>query len=159
MVPDPEHPKLIAHASSGRCSTPFGYPIHKRNAGGNGIVKQIFIELFNYKDSWRALPFDQRQAFADGVLTAVGKQREDGVEVISWGFNDANTDRRAPYDFYCVYMTPSAEYQRGFEMEIAAAGWYEYFNQVNASGAVAAPKTLLRALVRLDTAVAAEAAS
>ena len=82
----------------------------------------------------------------------MNKQRGDGVEVIGYGFNDATTDRRAPYDFYCVYLTPSAEYQRGFEAEIAGAGWYEYFDQVNVSGDVLTPEALLRSCAKLETA-------
>jgi hypothetical protein len=30
---------------------------------------------------------------------------------------------------------PSAEFQREFERQIAASGWYNYFEQVNISGA------------------------
>ena len=115
-------------------------------------MKQVFIELFNYKDDWRNLAPAARNEYASAVLAAVNKQREEGIEVVSWGFNDPATDNRAPYDFYCVYVTPSAEYQRGFEAEIAAAGWYDYFEQVNVSGALSTPEALLPSYVRLDTA-------
>lgn len=116
------------------------------------MKKQVFIELFNYKDDWRSLPSEAREAYADAVLAAVNKQRDEGVEVIGWGFNDAATDRRAPYDFYCVYLTPSADYQRRFEAEIEGAGWYQHFEQINVSGAVSTPEQMLRAYTRLDAA-------
>ena len=43
-------------------------------------------------------------------------------------------DRRAPYDFFCVYRVPNVELQREFERQIVASGWYDYFEQVNVSG-------------------------
>ena len=118
-------------------------------------MKQVFIELFNYKDSWRDLPAAAREEYASAVLAAVTRQREDGIEVIGWGFNDPATDRRAPYDFYCVYITQSAEFQRGFEAEVGATGWYDYFEQVNVSGAISTPEALLRSYARLDSAASA----
>ena len=114
-------------------------------------MTQIFIELFNYKDGWRNPAPAAREEFAAAVLSAVDRQREGGIEVLSWGFNDAATDRRAPYDFHCVYLTPSADFQRGFEAEIRASGWYDHFEQVNVSGAVSTPEALLRAYARLET--------
>ncbi len=113
-------------------------------------MQQIFIELFKYKDAWRNQPEEAREAYRQGVLGAVANQVAAGLDVISWGFNDAATDRRAPYDFYCVYRTPSVEYQRGFEAEIAAAGWYDFFEQVNVSGALSTPDALLAACVKLE---------
>ena len=113
-------------------------------------MPQIFIELFNYKPAWRGLPAEMRNDYVSAVLNAVNLQRSSGVEVIGWGFNDLATDRRAPYDFYCVYRTPSADFQRQFEAEIAAAGWHEYFEQVQVSGAVSTPEALLRSYAELE---------
>src|SRR5260370_15178620 len=48
--------------------------------------------------------------------------------------NSPDTDRRAPYDFFCVYRVPNVEFQREFERQIAASGWYDYFEQGNVSG-------------------------
>lgn len=113
-------------------------------------MQQIFIELFNYKDAWRDLPQEQRDGYAQAVLGAISMQAASGIEVISWGFNDRATDQRAPYDFYCVYKTPSAEYQRQFEAEIGAAGWYDYFDQVNISGGLSTPEAVLNACAKLE---------
>lgn len=114
-------------------------------------MKQIFIELFSYRDEWRRTPETERQAYVAAVSEALGRQRDAGLEVIGWGFNDPATDRRAPHDFYCVYTTPSWQAQRAFEAEIAAAGWYDRFEQVNISGAVSTPEALLQSYARLET--------
>ena len=112
-------------------------------------MSHIFIELFNFKNAWNNLPEDKRKEYREGVLGAIAQQVAKGLDVISWGFNDTATDRRAPYDFYCVYKTASAAYQREFEADIARAGWYEYFDQVNVSGEVSTPEELFNALVSL----------
>ena len=112
-------------------------------------MQQVFIELFNFRPAWRALPAATREEYVQAVLQAVKGQASQGVEVIGWGFNDPATDRRAPFDFYCVYRTPSVEYQRGFEAQVTAAGWHEYFDQVHVSGAASTPDELLPALAAL----------
>jgi haloalkane dehalogenase len=61
------------------------------------------------------------------------------VEVIGYGANDPDTDHRAPYDFFSVYRVPDTVTQREFEASIAASGWYQYFEQVNVSGAALSP--------------------
>jgi hypothetical protein len=50
--------------------------------------------------------------------------------LIAYGKNSRETDRRAPYDFFCVYRVPSAE----FERQVTTSGWYNYFKQVNIRG-------------------------
>lgn len=98
-------------------------------------AQHIYIELFNYKDSWLNLPQEVRDSFAEGVSQAVAGLVDKGVSVIGYGFNDVSTDRRAPYDFFCVYALPDAGFARAFEKEVAASGWYDFFEQANVSGA------------------------
>ncbi len=95
---------------------------------------QLYIELYNYTPAWLDLPEGDRQDFAAVVENAVAEMEKGGVRVIGFGFNDPNTDRRAPYDFFCVYTMPSTDFARTFEAQVEASGWYGYFDQVNASG-------------------------
>jgi haloalkane dehalogenase len=110
-------------------------------------MQQIFIELFNYRQSWLALPAAEKRRFADLIQGQAQVLARQGVEVIGWGMNDPDTDRRAPYDFFCVYRVPSVEFQRAFEANISASKWYEYFEQVNVTGASLSPAALLDATV------------
>jgi hypothetical protein len=112
-------------------------------------MQQIFVELYNYGPAWHALPADKRRSYTDIVLKEVEGLAQHGIQVIGWGMNDPNTDRRAPFDFFCVYRVPSVEFQRAFETNIRASGWYDYFEQVNISGAVLSPSALLDANVTL----------
>ena len=97
-------------------------------------MQQVFIELYNYKAEWKGRPPADREDFIKVVIEAVKGLGSAGVEVIAYGLNSVTTDRRAPYDFFCVYRVPSAEFQREFERQISASGWYTYFDQVNVSG-------------------------
>jgi haloalkane dehalogenase len=69
-------------------------------------------------------------------VEAVHGLKSAGVDVILYGKNSHETDRRAPYDFFCVYRVPSAEFQREFERQITTSGWYNYFEQMNIGGPV-----------------------
>jgi hypothetical protein len=96
--------------------------------------QQIFIELYNYGPAWAKCSESERAAFAKKIIDAVSGMKAAGIDVIAYGKNAHETDRRAPYDFFCVYRVPSAEFQREAERRIAASGWYDYFEQVNVSG-------------------------
>ena len=91
-------------------------------------MQQIFIELYNYRPAWDKCPESERTDFAKKIVAAVKGLKSAGVDV------SPDTDRRAPYDFFCVYRVPNVELQREFERQIAASGWYDYFEQVNVGG-------------------------
>lgn len=97
---------------------------------------QIYVELYNYRQTWLGLSEDDRKSFVGVVENAVAEMEKAGVHVVGFGFNDPNTDRRAPYDFFCVYTMPNVAFARGFETQVEGSGWYTYFDQVNASGPV-----------------------
>ena len=95
-------------------------------------MQHIFVELYNYGPAWAKRSENERTDFVNKVIEAVNRLKSAGVEVIAYGKNSLETDRRAPYDFFCVYRVPNAEFQREFERQITASGWY--FEQVNISG-------------------------
>ena len=97
-------------------------------------MQQIFIELYNYRPAWAKCPEGERTDFAKKIVEAVKGLKSAGVDVVAYGMNSPDTDRRAPYDFFCVYRVPNVGFQREFERQIAASGWYDYFEQVNVSG-------------------------
>ena len=92
------------------------------------------VELYNYGPAWAKRSENERTDFVNTVIEAVNRSKSAGVEVIAYGKNSLETHRRAPYDFFCVYRVPSAEFQREFERQITASGWYDYFEQVNIGG-------------------------
>jgi len=112
-------------------------------------MSQIFVELYKYRPAWLALTQTEREQFAAGVRDAVEGLVSNGVEVIGWGYNDLETDHRAPYDFFCVYKVPSFEFQRGFDQAVVQSGWHDLFEQVGVSGAIASVAEVLAANVAL----------
>jgi hypothetical protein len=97
-------------------------------------MQQIFIELYNYRPAWAKCSESERTDFAKKIVEAVKGLKSADVDVVAYGMNSPDTDRRAPYDFFCVYRVPNVEFQREFERQVAASGWYDYFEQVNVSG-------------------------
>jgi haloalkane dehalogenase len=116
-------------------------------------MHQIFVELYNYNDGWRQETPEKRMAFVLEISKAINSLADHGIEVIAYCFNDQETDRRAPFDFFCVYRVPSIEAQRIFEQQIAASDWYRYFDQVNLRGAAMSPTGVLLANVALAPAI------
>jgi Family of unknown function (DUF6616)/Transposase zinc-binding domain len=91
-------------------------------------MQQIFIELYNYRPTWAKCSESERTDFAKKVVEAVKGLKSAGVDVVAYGMNSPETDRRAR-----VYRVPNVEFQREFERQVAASGWYEYFEQVTST--------------------------
>ncbi|MDV3128360.1 hypothetical protein M1247_25840 [Mycobacterium sp. 21AC1] len=117
-------------------------------------MQQLFVEMYSYKQKWIELSVPEREAFVGTVLDVLAGLQTEGVEILGYAVNDPVTDRRAPYDFFCVYRVPDADLQRGFESGIKASGWYDYFDQVNLSGAVDTAAEVLANNVLLQTVTA-----
>ena len=75
-------------------------------------MQQIFIKLYNYRPAWTKCPESERADFANKIIEAVKGLKSAGVDVVGYGMNSSETDCRAPYDFFCVYRVPNAEFQR-----------------------------------------------
>lgn len=106
-------------------------------------MNQLFVEMFNYKERWSSISNADRQRFVDTIVQSISMIPEETVEIIGYAFNDPQTDRRAPYDFFCVYRVADQEAQAAFFEQIERSGWYEYFDQVNLSGSALTPLGLL----------------
>lgn len=102
-------------------------------------MQQLFVELYNYKPTWRELPVAERQAFVMKLAESLPLIEQMGVEILGYGVNDPATTMRAPYDFFSLYRAPSAEVLHAFQAAITATGWYDYFDQVNVGGAALSP--------------------
>jgi haloalkane dehalogenase len=111
---------------------------------------QVFVEMYNYTPEWFALSAAERQAFVGTVVSALTDAQREGVDVLACAMNDPGTDRRAPFDFFCVYRMPDLRTRQAFEAGVAAAGWYRFFEQVNLGGAALTPAGALSATARLQ---------
>ncbi|MEK7433485.1 MAG: DUF6616 family protein [Cyanobacteriota bacterium] len=109
----------------------------------------IYVELWNAKQAWKDLPKDERGKFAEMCGGAIQSLLSTGVEILSWGINDPDTDHRAAYDYIGVWKFPSKESAQNFEGLVTQAGWFNYFEQISAGSAMMSPPDVMGNLVNL----------
>lgn len=102
-----------------------------------------FIELWTPNDNWKALSPDERAAFMEGVGGAMGQMSEAGISTLGWGEVDADTPYPCEYRFVAVWTAPDRAAIEMLEQGIAASGWYDYFDQVNARSELSGPETVI----------------
>jgi len=63
--------------------------------------------------------------------------------------NDTDTYQRVDYDFFAVWSFPDAKSAQDFEQNVVGAGWYTYFEQINARGLTQSPQEVLSKMISL----------
>ena len=108
---------------------------------------KYYIEGWNARQAWLDLGAEERGAYMAQLAPAIQQLIEQGVEIISWGANDADTDKRMPFDFFAIWKFPSDEFAKTFETMVADAGWHNYFEQQNMKGNPASPQEIIGTLI------------
>lgn len=108
-----------------------------------------FIELWNAKPEWLALSTEDRAEYMQNVGKAIQGLTEKGTRVLTWSENDQNTDRRCSYDFFAIWTFQSQDLANEFQQLVEGAGWYNYFEQVNAKGKENTVQDVIQKLVQL----------
>jgi len=103
----------------------------------------LFVETWKPTQAWLNLTKEERINYVAAVGGAIKQLTDAGVEIIGWGINDADTDMHNGFDYFAVWKFPNKDIVKQFENMVAAAGWYNYFTQVNASGALSSPQDVL----------------
>ena len=108
-----------------------------------------FIELWNAKPTWMALSPKERGQYMAQIGPHIQKLLEKGVKVLTWSDNDPKTSQKAAFDYFAIWTFPDQETANGFEELVEAAGWYNYFEQVNVMGRENTVENLIGQLVQL----------
>lgn len=108
-----------------------------------------YIELWKAKQAWRDLSKEERANYMTALGPAIQQLLESGVQIVSWGASDTNTFNRADFDFFGVWTFPDEETARNFEKMVEGAGWYNYFDQVNAMGKATTPQEVIGQMIEL----------
>ena len=108
---------------------------------------KCYIELWNTKEAWNNLSKQEKADFLSQQGPTIQNLMEKGVEVVNWGINDSSTAHRANYDFFAIWNFPNQEVVKEFEDILEAAGWYNYFEQVNISGEPTSPDVIMGKLM------------
>jgi haloalkane dehalogenase len=109
----------------------------------------IFIELWKAKDAWKAMSVSDRQSY----VAQIGPVMEDlisrGVVIEAWGINDDDSPFRGDYDYFAVTKFPHKAILDEFKNIVEQAKWYDYFEQVNITGAAMTPEEVIGKLIQL----------
>lgn len=108
-----------------------------------------YIELWKAKQAWTDLPTEERGAYMTALGPAIQQLMENGTEIVSWGKNNDATFNKADYDFFAVWTFPTEEAAKSFETMVEGAGWYNYFDQVNAMGNTSTPQDVIGQLIAM----------
>lgn len=109
----------------------------------------LYVELWNAKQAWLDLNTAERQAFFTKVGGEIKKLTEAGIEVLGFAVNDEETPYRSEHRYIAVWKMPSKEHVEMLENSVSQAGWYDYFEQVNARGELIPPPVALEDMVKL----------
>ena len=72
---------------------------------------------------------------------------ESGVQIVSWGAKEATTYSKADQDNFGVWTFSDTEPVQQFETMVEGAGWYTYFEQVNAMGTATTPQEVMGKMI------------
>ena len=106
-----------------------------------------YIELWKAKQAWIDLSKDERGNYVNALGPAIQQLLDNGVQIVSWGSNEPATFNRVDYDYFAVWTFPTTEAAEDFEKMVEGAGWYNYFDQVNARGTTATPQDVLGIMI------------
>jgi hypothetical protein len=109
----------------------------------------IFVELWNARPEWLALSDEERGNYMQQVGAGMGELAKAGIEVVTWAVNDPDTSHRCGYEYLAVWKMPDSKAVKLFEETVEQAGWYNYFEQVNAGGAMSTPEEIIGRLMNL----------
>ena len=103
----------------------------------------LYVETWQPTQEWLGLSKEERVNYVTAVGGAIQQLIDAGVEIVGWALNDNDTDHHNGFDYFAVWKFPNKEIIKQFEATVTAAGWYNYFKQVNCSGTLTTPQDVL----------------
>jgi hypothetical protein len=108
-----------------------------------------YIELWKAKQAWIDLSKEERGNYIAALGPAIQQLLDNGVQIVSWGTNETATLSKVDYDYFAVWTFPEMEAAQNFEKMVEGAGWYTYFDQVNAMGTATSPQDVMEKMIAL----------
>ena len=110
----------------------------------------ILTEIWKAKASWLVLTASERSAyFEKKVNPLLMKTLENGAEILGCAVNDNTGAERIDYQFMAIWKFPNKASSDQLEAAAKAAGFLDYFEQVNFSGTPIPPPMLNAAMIEL----------
>lgn len=104
------------------------------------------IELYTPKPTWRQLPASDRQAFLKAIAQAMAGMEGQGIELLTLAETDANIDHASGHHYLGIWRFTHQQARDALLAGIAASGWYNYFDHINAACGTSDMAQHLRAL-------------
>jgi hypothetical protein len=108
----------------------------------------LYVELWSARPAWLALSPEERAAYMDGIGPAIGQLLEAGIELLGFAVADQDALLASKHVYVGAWRMPSREHAILLEQAVDGARWHEYFEQVNARGAIMDPADALAHMVR-----------
>lgn len=97
-------------------------------------MAHYLAELYSPKPAWLALDQTGRNRFFETVGAGMGALSALGVEPIALGRTDPTTLHAPSQTFFAIWRAPDETGIAALVSGIAASGWHDYFETVNATG-------------------------
>ena len=97
-------------------------------------MSHYLLELYTPKPAWRALDPEDRAAFFDGIAAGFEPLGQLGIEVLGLGECDPQLLHASHHLFFGLWRAPDEAALKALVDGIAASGWHDYFETVNAGG-------------------------
>lgn len=97
-------------------------------------MAHYLAELYSPKSAWLALDADQRTDFFAAIGEGMKALASLGVEALALGAVEAGKIHAAPHAFFALWRFPDEAALDALLGGIAAAGWHDYFDTINAGG-------------------------
>ena len=110
----------------------------------------ILTEIWRARPSWLALSTDERgRYFEEKVGPLIGGLIEQGAEFLGCAINDNTGPERIDYRYMAVWKLPNKAFSDELEAAAKQAGFLDYFEQVNCSGAMITPDVMNADMISL----------
>lgn len=110
----------------------------------------LYIELWKPRRKWLEMSEQERSDYVAGIGPEIEKLTERGVELVGFALNDDDTPHRADYRYIAAWKMPDKALAESLESSVEAAGFHDYFEQVNARGHLMSPEEALRDMIRFS---------
>jgi hypothetical protein len=97
-------------------------------------MTHYLAELYSAKPAWLALDQADRRQFFEAIGSGMGALSALGVEAIALGEIDVATLQAPSQKFFAIWRAPDAAAMNALLSGIAASGWHDYFETINAAG-------------------------
>ena len=111
----------------------------------------LYVELWKLRPAWLALPASDRAAWVGALDPALYASAGGSVELIGFAVTDADAPHGTDHPYMAVWRVSSLQAVQEFEGRRQAAGWHDYFEQVNARGELQDAAHVLDHMARAET--------